>query len=45
MRLEFENLQKAKEWYISAEYQALIANRLEVTVSGVIFVDGSCGEI
>ena len=30
---EFETLQKAKEWYNSAEYQALIADRLESTVS------------
>ena len=37
---EFESLQKAKEWYNSVEYQAVIAGRLEVTVSSVIFVDG-----
>ncbi len=37
---EFESLQKAKEFYNSAEYQAVIATRLETTVSGVIFVDG-----
>ena len=38
--LEFENLAKAKEWYNSPEYQAVIAGRLESTVGGVIFVDG-----
>ena len=37
---EFESLQKAKDWYNSTEYPALIADRLDVTVSGVIFVDG-----
>ncbi len=40
---EFESLQKAKEFYNSAEYQAVIADRLETTVSSVIFIDGGSG--
>ncbi len=36
---EFENLAKAKEWYYSPEYQAVIAGRLESTVGGAVFVD------
>ncbi len=38
--LEFESLAKAKEWYNSKEYQAVIAGRLESTVGGLVFVDG-----
>ena len=37
--LEFESLVKAKEWYKSPEYQAVIAGRLESTVGGLVFVD------
>ena len=37
---EFASLQKAKEWYNSAEYQAVIAGRLGSTVGGVVFIDG-----
>ena len=37
---EFESLAKAKEWYNSPEYQAVVAGRLESTVGGVIFVGG-----
>ena len=37
--LEFESLAKAKEWYNSPEYQAVIGGRLESTVGGVVFVD------
>ena len=40
---EFESLQKAKEFYNSVEYQAVIADRLETTVSSVIFIDGGSG--
>lgn len=36
---EFESLAKAKEWYNSLEYQAVVDWRLESTVGGVIFVD------
>ncbi len=39
MAAEFENLAKAKEWYNSPEYQAVVAGRLESTVGGLIFVD------
>ncbi len=39
MAAEFESLAKAKEWYNSPEYQAVVARRLESTVGGVIFVD------
>ena len=38
---EFESLEKAKEWYNSPEYQAVISKRLNSTQSGVVFVDGS----
>ncbi len=37
---EFESLQRAKEWYNSPEYQAVISKRLNSTQSGVVFVDG-----
>ena len=37
---EFESLKRAKEFYNSAEYQAVKADRLETTVSSVIFIDG-----
>ena len=37
--LEFENIAKAKEWYNSSEYQAVIADRVEATEGGLIFVD------
>ena len=40
LAVEFERLAKAKEWYNSKEYQAVIAGRLESTVGGVVFVDG-----
>ena len=40
---EFESLQKAKEFYDSAEYQAVITERLETTISSVIFIDGGSG--
>ncbi len=39
MAAEFESLAKAKEWYNSPEYQAVVARRLESTVGGLIFVD------
>ncbi len=39
MAAEFESLAKAKEWYNSPEYQAVVAGRLESTVGGLIFVD------
>lgn len=39
--VEFESLQKAKEWYNSPEYRAVISKRLNSTQGGVIFVDGS----
>ena len=37
--IEFESLAKAKEWYNSSEYQAVIAGRTESTDGGVVFVD------
>ena len=39
--VEFESLAKAKEWYNSKDYQAVINCRLESTVSGAVFVDGA----
>ncbi len=38
---EFESLAKAKEWYNSPEYQAVVGQRLETADSGLIFVDGA----
>lgn len=37
--LEFESLEKAKEWYNSKEYQAVVGGRLESTVGGLVFVE------
>ena len=39
MVAEFESLAKAKNWYNSPEYQAVVAGRLESSVGGLIFVD------
>ncbi len=39
--LEFESLAKAKEWYNSPEYQAVVGQRLSTSDSGIIFVDGA----
>ena len=38
---EFESLAKAKEWYNSPEYQAVVGQRLSTSDSGLIFVDGA----
>ena len=38
--IEFESLAKAKEWYKSPEYQAVLPKRLNTTKGGVVFVDG-----
>ncbi len=38
---EFESLAKAKEWYNSPEYQAVVGQRLSTADSGLIFVDGA----
>jgi uncharacterized protein (DUF1330 family) len=38
--LEFESLAKAKEWYNSPEYQAVVGERLKASDGGLIFVDG-----
>ncbi len=37
--LEFESLAKAKEWYNSKEYQAVVVGRLESTIGGLVFVE------
>ena len=39
--LEFESLAKAKEWYNSPEYQAVVGQRINACDSGLIFVDGA----
>ena len=39
--IEFESLAKAKEWYNSPEYQAIVAGRTGTTEGGLIFVDGA----
>ena len=38
--LEFESLERAKQWYNSPEYSAVKPMRLQTADSGVIFVDG-----
>ncbi len=38
--IEFESMERAKEWYNSPEYKPLISKRASSTDSGVIFVDG-----
>ncbi len=38
--LEFESMERAKEWYNSPEYSAAKPKRLETTDSGLIFADG-----
>ena len=37
---EFESLQKAKEFYNSPEYQAVISKRLNSSQGGALFVEG-----
>ena len=37
--LEFESMAKAKEWYNSSEYQAVVGQRISTTDSGLIFVE------
>ena len=37
--IEFESIAKAKEWYNSPEYQAILPKRLNTTKGGVVFVD------
>ena len=39
--IEFESLAKAKEWYNSPEYQAVVGQRLSTSDSSLIFVDGA----
>jgi uncharacterized protein (DUF1330 family) len=39
--LQFESLQRAKQWYNSPEYKPLVSRRKASSNSGVIFVDGS----
>ena len=43
MAAEFESIVKAKEWYNSLEYQAVVAGRSESTTGGLIFVDAGSG--
>ena len=43
MAAEFESIVKAKEWYNSPEYQAVVAGRSESTTGGLIFVDAGSG--
>ena len=38
--IEFESLAKAKGWYHSSEYQAVLPKRMNTTNGGVVFVDG-----
>ena len=39
--LEFESLEKAKAWYNSPEYQAVVGQRFSTSDSNLIFVDGA----
>jgi uncharacterized protein (DUF1330 family) len=38
--LQFENLDDAKAWYYSEEYQALAKHRWEASVADIAFVQG-----
>jgi uncharacterized protein (DUF1330 family) len=38
--LQFETLQRAKQWYNSPEYSAVKGRRFRTAESGAIFVDG-----
>jgi uncharacterized protein (DUF1330 family) len=38
--LEFENVDQARKWYNSPEYQAVIGQRFNSADSAVIIVDG-----
>ncbi len=39
--LEFEDLEKAKTWYNSPEYQAAMKKRISSSDGGFIFMDGA----
>jgi uncharacterized protein (DUF1330 family) len=39
--LEFDSLQLARDWYESAEYQALIPLREEISTTTAFFLDGA----
>ena len=39
--VEFESLERAKQWYNSPEYSAVKPRRFQTADSGVIFVDGA----
>ena len=39
--LEFESINRVKEWYNSPEYQAVIGQRFSTSDSNLIFVDGA----
>ena len=38
--IEFPDMERAKAWYNSAEYQAIINLRLESSVGSLMFVEG-----
>jgi uncharacterized protein (DUF1330 family) len=38
--VEFESIERAREWYNGPEYQAALALRLQSTESSLILVDG-----
>jgi uncharacterized protein (DUF1330 family) len=39
--IEFQSLQRAKQWYNSPEYKPLVSRRRAATISGAIFLDGA----
>ena len=39
--VEFESLERAKQWYNSPEYSTVKPRRLQTADSGVIFIDGA----
>ena len=41
--IEFENIEQARKWYHSPEYQAAVGQRFDSSESSVIIVDGDIG--
>ena len=39
--IQFQSMDRLKEWYNSPEYAAVKPKRIEATTSGVIFVEGT----
>lgn len=39
--LEFPSMQRARQWYNSAEYQAILPLRLKASTGNAVFVEGA----